>query len=381
LSWRILVPAVLAFALTAAPAPAAVGDDLVPALSIADVRVGETDQVARLTITASAPAGPLGSSASIATASGTAAEGQDFSSVTGRVALPPGATSTTIDVPIADDADDEDDETFTVTLSAPVGATIARPTATVTITSDDVRTLTVGDVAVTEGTGENVIARVPVMLDRPTFRTVTVRWATADGSATAPRDYLARLSQATIAPGQTRVLVEIPVVSDDTREDIETFGVGLAAEADGARIVRGDAVVTVADDDVADKPAVSGDSTAPRMGLSRARLSTARSIRVLVACPRSEERCRGRLTLFAQADRRGRVQTLRDERLGVQRFSLPGNASRLLTFRVPAGVARVAARNRRLKVQSFLVARDGAGNLARRSRATTLRPRASTRRR
>ena len=63
-------------------------------------------------------------------------------------------------MPVVNDTDEEEDETFTVTLSAPQNATILRSTATGTITDDDgvgppsLPTLSIGDAAADGGRGE-----------------------------------------------------------------------------------------------------------------------------------------------------------------------------------------------------------------------------------
>jgi len=69
-----------------------------------------------------------------ATASATAA---DYTATAGTLTLQPGSTSGKIDVPVTGDTAIEPDETFTVTLSAPVNATIADGSASGTIQNDD----------------------------------------------------------------------------------------------------------------------------------------------------------------------------------------------------------------------------------------------------
>jgi len=59
-----------------------------------------------------------------ATADGTATSGSDYTATSGTLTFAPGVTTQTIDVPIIDDASLEPGETFTVTLSSPVNATL-----------------------------------------------------------------------------------------------------------------------------------------------------------------------------------------------------------------------------------------------------------------
>lgn len=109
-----------------------------PQLSIADQYVLEPTATAgsvsyRVGVTLSA-ASTSAVSVTYATADGSATSGtSDYTPSSGTVAFASGETSKTITIPINPDATSERDETFTVRLSNPVGATIARSTATVTI--------------------------------------------------------------------------------------------------------------------------------------------------------------------------------------------------------------------------------------------------------
>lgn len=72
-----------------------------------------------------------------ATANGTATAPSDFTTATGTLTFRPGEKAKTIPVGVVADLLIEPDETFTVTLSSPVNATITNGTATGTITNDD----------------------------------------------------------------------------------------------------------------------------------------------------------------------------------------------------------------------------------------------------
>ena len=72
-----------------------------------------------------------------ATAGGTAEEGTDYTATSGTLTFAPGEDSKTIPVPTLEDEIDEENETFTLNLSNPDGATIQDGTATGTINDDD----------------------------------------------------------------------------------------------------------------------------------------------------------------------------------------------------------------------------------------------------
>jgi hypothetical protein len=73
------------------------------------------------------------------TADGTAAAAGDYATASGTLTFTPGETTKTISIGVVADTAVEQDEAFSVVLSDPVNATIARGVATGTITNDDVR--------------------------------------------------------------------------------------------------------------------------------------------------------------------------------------------------------------------------------------------------
>src|SRR5262249_30227532 len=67
---------------------------------------------------------------------------------------------------------------------------------------------------VSEDVCSSPAAVVPVTLSAASPQVVTVRYATADGSAKAGEDYVASTGMLTFEPGQTRRELRIPIVSD-----------------------------------------------------------------------------------------------------------------------------------------------------------------------
>jgi Ca2+-binding RTX toxin-like protein len=109
-----------------------------PALSVADVAQPEGNGPSTLSFTVRlAQATPLPVTVAYATADGTASAGSDYTAASGQLAFAPGETSKTIAVPVSGDTVVEADETFSLTLSNPVNATLGRATATATIANDD----------------------------------------------------------------------------------------------------------------------------------------------------------------------------------------------------------------------------------------------------
>jgi hypothetical protein len=95
--------------------------------------------------------------------------------------------------------------------------------------------LKIDDVEVPETGGQAVFT---VTRTGPTDNPVTVKYATANGTATAPGDYTAVNGTLTFAPGETTKPVPVPIQDDSVNEPDETFAVNLSA-ATGAAIVDG----------------------------------------------------------------------------------------------------------------------------------------------
>lgn len=117
-------------------------DDPLPALSISDVAQAEGD-TGTTTFTFNVALSAISGrtvSVNYATTAGSAAAGSDFAATSGTLTFNPGQVSRQFSVTITGDTTVEPDETFTVSLSAPVNATLADATATGTITNDDVST-------------------------------------------------------------------------------------------------------------------------------------------------------------------------------------------------------------------------------------------------
>ena len=142
-------------------------DDPLPALSINDVTVTEGSSGspnATFTVSLNVPSGRI-VTVDYATTNGTATAPADYASTTGTLPFAAGETTRTITVPVTGDTIDELEETFTITLSGPLNATIGDDHGVGTITDDDAPpSLSVSDVTVTEGNGSTVSAVFNVTL-------------------------------------------------------------------------------------------------------------------------------------------------------------------------------------------------------------------------
>jgi len=123
-----------------------------------------------------------------------------------------------------------------------------RPVLTVDFT--ETPNVSIGDVAVTEGNTGTVDAVFPVTLSAASSQTVTVDYATLDGSAVAGEDYQAQSGTLTFQPGETTQTITVAVIGDTPDETNEAFFVNLSA-ATNANIDDGQGEATINDDDQA----------------------------------------------------------------------------------------------------------------------------------
>ena len=164
---------------------------------------------------------------------GTATAGSDYERLSGTVTFAAGETTADVTILPLDDVAIERPETVTVTLGAGAGYT-AGPTTRgeVAIASDDVAVVpvvSIASAAVMEGNSGRRLISFTLSLSAVTTETVTVRWSTANGSATAGRDYIAASGVATFRPGQRTATANVWVLGDWVKEGNETFFVNLSS--------------------------------------------------------------------------------------------------------------------------------------------------------
>ena len=194
------------------------------------------------------------------TADGTALASEDYTKVAATtLEFRSGVTAQTISVATTvDGLDEADGETFTVTLSAPVNAELATGAKTATGTIDDndgePEVSITGAPVVTEGTAASFV----VELSGESRKTVTVSYATADGTALKSEDYTAvALTELEFRSGVTAQTISVATTADGLDEaDGETFTVTLSAPVN-AELATGAKTATGTIDDNDDEPEVS----------------------------------------------------------------------------------------------------------------------------
>jgi hypothetical protein len=231
-----------------------IDDDGAPTLAVSDETVNENAGTVTFTVSL-APTTNSVVTVDYATGGGTATAGTDYTSTTGTLIFQANENSKTFTVPILDDATDEADETFDVTLAAhagvPVNATIGE-NGTATITDNDGPFIAIENGSASEGGSVGLTVRLVDSLGNPLAsnpQVVTVDYATTDGSATAPADYTSTTGTLTFGVGVVSQTIPVPTIQDATEEGDETFDVTLSNPTGNSSIFTGTATGTITDND------------------------------------------------------------------------------------------------------------------------------------
>lgn len=335
-------------------------------------------------------------SVTYATADGTATDRADYTATSGTLTIPAGSMTGQVTVPVTPDALDEDDETVSLTLSAPSNATLA-PAATMrsgTITDDDSALVSVTGATVAEGAaGTTTIANAQIDLSTASSRPVTVGYTTIDGTAVAPADYTATSGQVTIPAGQRFALVPVTVIGDAEVEKAEVLGVQLKDPV-GAALASGQdiAPIFITNDDsqtVTLPPPTSvtgptppstggsnGDGTATRPVKLAAPTYDRRTgrLRYKVTCPAGGGACRVLLTVFSVPAATSKVKALRQEQqLASLRQTVAENTTGTFTLKLSARVRGWLKAARTIKTNAYAVSRDAQSGFSTARRSATLK--------
>ena len=161
-----------------------------------------------------------GASVQFATSNGTAVAGVGYTATVTTLVFAAGETTKTVPIPILP-AGASGNETVNLTLSNPAaGATLgARTTAVLTIVdAAKVVQFSAATYTVTEGTA----ATITVVRGGPTTGSVTVPYTTADGSATAPTDYVTKSGTLNFGPGIKSLSFPVTTVNTSSADGART---------------------------------------------------------------------------------------------------------------------------------------------------------------
>ena len=139
--------------------------------------------------------------------------------------------------------------TLNIDLRVTAGGATARRLASYRVPTVPLPTLTVADVRAEEGNAGTTPFAFRLQLSAATKRSVSVDYATADGTALAGSDYAAASGTVVFAPGETEKTVAVDVLGDLPQEPDETFQLRLT-NALNATVGTAAATATIVDDEL-----------------------------------------------------------------------------------------------------------------------------------
>lgn len=177
----------------------------------------------------------------------------DYTQLVQVVTFAPGESTKTVTVEVIGDVQQEGNEVFGASLSAPVNTSLpGAGNNTGTILDDDASFLYIDNTIVEEGnpasprTAVFTVRRIGSLDGQ-----ATVNFATSNSSATTPADYAITSGTLTFAPGEASKPIAIPIMADTTREAIEELFFVNLNTANNATIVDGSGRGVILDDDPA----------------------------------------------------------------------------------------------------------------------------------
>lgn len=209
-------------------------DSAVVSFAPASLSQSEGSSPMAFTVTLSNPV-LSGVSVTVNSANGSATAPSDFTAVSGQTLSfgPLSTTPQTVNVVIVNDTLDEDDESFTLSLSGLVATgnvTLGGPATGTIIDNDPPPVLSVASVSRAEGNASNTL-EFTVNLSVASGREVRFTRATVDGTAVSsgPNPDFVALPPAliTIPPGQTSVVIPVTILGDTAFEADESFSLSI----------------------------------------------------------------------------------------------------------------------------------------------------------
>ena len=224
-------------------------------LSVGNAEAAEGGGNVVFTVSISAAAGEEVTVA-YATSDVTATQGQDYTETTGTLTFAANSVaSQTISVPVTDDAVDEDEEeTFTLTLSNVQGASLSGGGSTLavtgTITDDDDPAVTASFKQANYSVVEGSTVEVTVTLSADPEREVTVLLTHDPQGGASSGDYSGVPGSLVFQIGDTEKSFTFSATGDDVDDDGESVALGFGTMPD--RVSAGTtATVSITDDDTA----------------------------------------------------------------------------------------------------------------------------------
>jgi hypothetical protein len=236
--------------------------------SAATYTVAELDTTATLTVELSQAAEEI-VTVEYTTSDGTAEAGSDYTPVTSTLTFLPGITQKTFAITINADSQEEPDETVNVTLRSPFNAVLGTPeSATLTILAQEAGDDPNDDPDTPDPDAPDVqfsaaayqvaedaqTAALTVTLSTAAEQSISVDYATSDGTAEAGSDYTAITETLTFDPGVITQTIALSITNDTQNEADETLTIELREPVNANLGEPASAMLTIVDNDAAATP-------------------------------------------------------------------------------------------------------------------------------
>jgi len=236
-------------------------NDPPPSISISDASAAEGNSgttVLQFPVNLSAPSGKL-VSANFATSDGTATSGSDYVATSGTIFFGAGEMSKTISVTVNGDTTIEPNESFSLTLTNPLNATITRSQATGTIINDDSAAIQFSSASYSVNESSPFVT-ITVNRAGDLAMPSSARYATSDtagladcgvfaSKASERCDYVTSVGTVAFGAGESVKTFVVPIVDDVHVEGNETFAVTLSNAVGVPVGSPATATVTIVDND------------------------------------------------------------------------------------------------------------------------------------
>jgi hypothetical protein len=185
---------------------------------------------------------------------GSTATAADFTLTPGTLTFNPGVTTANIPLTISEDLIDENpDETVVIALSGPSNATLGGTNNphTLTIVDNDGPPTVLFDLAASSVAEDGGTATVNIVLSNASAQTITVDYATANGTAVAGTDYVTATGTLTFTAGVVTQTVTVSILDNALYQNDRQFTIGLSnpSAASGGLGAIQTHTVTIEDDD------------------------------------------------------------------------------------------------------------------------------------
>jgi hypothetical protein len=229
-------------------------DPAPPTLSVSNVTIieadsGSTNAVFTVTLNNGPSNGNV--TATALAVDRTALSGTDFAFISAQLVFAPGETTKLVSVPVFGDVIYEGNETFAMELRNVQGAGGADAIGLCTIIDNEqLPTLSINDVRVTEGNSGTPEAVFTVTLSGQTSQQVSYYLTTESGTALDGEDFSAVAGASMLGPFSTKSVITVPITDDTLTEPDETFFLDIS-NATNATIIKGRGVCTITDNESA----------------------------------------------------------------------------------------------------------------------------------